>query len=143
MKFFSIGFVFLFLLTGCSWWRERQAESKAKEIILSELRDQVGEQLDKTLGRDFSRRNDFVEFVLGRTTFETEKVTEDSAEGYSITLRIHFVSDGAREKLMGIVQPLVPPKLNAFNFTDAIGMLKDKGISIESVSIRTVKIPRH
>lgn len=111
-------------LSGCSYFGDGAIRSSAEVISMEKLKAVLKTEVNATISPNHPRANDFIVFVLQNTKAEPESIVEITAEQRQVKMKVRTVSPEARQMLLEIVGKLEGKKANAFNFTDALGMIK-------------------
>lgn len=126
--------------SGCTWVRDYQVRSRGSAQLEKEIRTTLDKEYAESLGHEFPRRNDYVEFIMGRTTIDMGDVTEKAGGGFIVPADIHTVSPEARGALVGVIKPLEGKSLNAFNFANALELFKQRGMKTESHEAKQMQV---
>lgn len=119
--------------------RDYRLTGKITESVKNEIQLQTTEEYSKVLGAEAPRRGDWIAFVMAQTTVDVGEITETVDGSATVQVTIRSISGEARSKMLAIVQPL-GPKLNAFNFEDALILLREHGVRTESVQQKKIKV---
>ena len=121
---FSLYIVITSLLSGCSYFGNGAVRSSAEVISMEKLKSVLQTEVDATVTKNHPRANDFVFFVLQNTKTDVEAIIDVTDEQKQVRMKVRTISPETRQMLLEIVGKLEGKKANAFNYTDALGMIK-------------------
>lgn len=126
MRKFSLIYIVsvLLLMSGCSYFGKGAIRSAAEVISMEKLKTVLKNEVDATITTSHPRSNDFVFFVLQNTKAEVDSLIEITEEQMQAKMRVRTISPETRQMLLEIVGKLQGNKANAFNYTDALGIIK-------------------
>jgi hypothetical protein len=113
-----------FLLPGCSFFGMGAVKSSAKVVALEKLRRVLEIEIGETITKKHPRSSDYVAFVIQNTEVEVESAVEVTPSQMQMKMHVRTINPEARQILLEIVGKLNGNKANAFNFTDALSMIK-------------------
>lgn len=109
---------------GCSYFGNGAVRSSAEVVSLEKLKAVLLKEVDATITKSHPRANDFVVFVLQNTKAEVENLIEVTDDQRQVKMKVSTISPEIRQMILEIVGKLEGKKANAFNFSDALGMIK-------------------
>jgi len=119
-----VSLVFSFAISGCHYFGNGAVRSSAEVVSLEKLKAVLKTEVDATVTKDHPRSNDYIAFILQNTKAVPEQLIEISDTQKQVKMKVRTINPEARQMLLEIVGKLQGKKANAFNFTDALGMIK-------------------
>lgn len=116
--------LFSILLPGCSYFGNGAIRSSAEVTALEKLKSVLQTEVDATITKNHPRANDFIVFVQQKTSTNVESIVEITDDQRQVKMKVHTINPEVRQMILEIVGKLEGKKANAFNFTDALGMIK-------------------
>jgi hypothetical protein len=143
MKYLLPAALAALLLPGCTFFGMGAVKSSAKVVALEKLRRVLEIEVGETITKQHPRANDYVAFVIQNTQADVENAVEITGSQMQLKMHVRTINPEARQILLQIVGKLQGNKANAFNFTDALSMVKTQKGNMEDYKDQIFTLDLH
>lgn len=119
-------FAAIIFFSSCELVHDYQAKSSAEDQARTEYRERLDEEFEQVLPKNHPRKLDFIDFVIDNSEIEATEIKDNKA----VIINMKTISPQVRHLLLEILKPVEGRSVNAFNFGEALKLVRERHVSI-------------
>lgn len=136
-------FAILFLvlsLTSCTAFKDRDLKMAAMDVARANYQEAVIKEATDALGKDHIRLQDTIDYFAKHTEFLIEEIERDGDQKATVSVEMIALSTQVRRHMLGILGKIDGKGVNAFNFAEALRLIKQNDPKTPENEFHKIKI---